>query len=515
MISTSSQGAETLAAEVCAMLDKPRPEQGEHLDTPDHVRSFLDALPAAAPATRDVHLKALSLPFDRARYPLSAFREAIAGVPVLDDEVSVKRRSRDYYWFSPIVREVLDGRYADLVVTPRDEAEVIRVAAAAARLRLPLTVRGAGTGTYGQAVPLYGGVVLDLSGLQAIRHIDAGQISAGAGLKLMEAEAKARALGSELRMHPSTKAIGTVAGYVCGGSGGVGSVTWGGLREPGNIIAARVVTVEETPRVLTLQGVDCNLINRTFGSTGIVTEVTLPLAPAQPWRDIVAAFEHLPDALRFSHALASEDAIPKRLISTHAWESCRYLAPVLGPAVPEGKAAVLVMAAGSDAVAALAHAHNGVVTLDADALAREADPAQTPLYECAWGHTTLHALKQDRSISYLQALFPPGRVVELAEAMWRQFGAELPLHLEFIRYEGQVAANGAQLWPFTSVERLHEIIAAHEAAGVFIANPHVFTVEDGSRHKRVPGDQLAFKAGVDPHGLLNPGKIPSYVPVSP
>jgi hypothetical protein len=45
-----------------------------------------------------------------------------------------------------------------------------------------------------------------------------------------------------------------------------------------------------------------------------------------------------------------------------------------------------------------------------------------------------------------------------------------------------------------------------------VANPHVFTVEDGSRHKRVPGDQLAFKAKVDPHGLLNPGKMPSYVP---
>ena len=133
----------------------------------------------------------------------------------------------------------------------------------------------------------------------------------------------------------------------------------------------------------------------------------------------------------------------------------------------------------------------------------------------SWGHTTLHALKENRNLSYLQTLFPPGRIIETATAMHRALGDELPLHMEFIRYEGQLAANGAQLWPYTSPQRLAEIIALHEEAGVPVANPHVFTVEDGSRHKRVPGDQLAFKARVDPHGLLNPGKMPSYVPICP
>ena len=40
------------------------------------------------------------------------------------------------------------------------------------------------------------------------------------------------------------------------------------------------------------------------------------------------------------------------------------------------------------------------------------------------------------------------------------------------------------------------------------------TVEDGSRHKRVPGDQVSFKGEVDPMGLLNPGKMRSYTPVA-
>ena len=51
-------------------------------------------------------------------------------------------------------------------------------------------------------------------------------------------------------MHPSTKRTATIGGFVAGGSGGIGSVTWGGLREPGNVAAARIVTMEAEPRVL-------------------------------------------------------------------------------------------------------------------------------------------------------------------------------------------------------------------------------------------------------------------------
>jgi FAD/FMN-containing dehydrogenase len=60
---------------------------------------------------------------------------------------------------------------------------------------------------------------------------------------------------------------------------------------------------------------------------------------------------------------------------------------------------------------------------------------------------------------------------------------------------------------------LFEIVEIYEKHGVMVANPHVFTLEDGSRHKRADADQLGFKAAVDPLGLLNPGKMRSYTPV--
>jgi FAD/FMN-containing dehydrogenase len=65
---------------------------------------------------------------------------------------------------------------------------------------------------------------------------------------------------------------------------------------------------------------------------------------------------------------------------------------------------------------------------------------------------------------------------------------------------------------WTTAERLYEIIAAFEAAGIGIANPHVLTIEEGSNYRRVPGDQLGFKQNVDPLGLLNPGKMRDFRP---
>src|SRR5258707_15437013 len=97
------------------------------------------------------------------RYPLDDFFADIAGIDATTEPIDLKRRSRDYFWYSPILYEMLKDKVADVVVTPRDEAEVVRVAAACAKHRIPLTVRGGATGNYGQCVPLQGGAVLDMA----------------------------------------------------------------------------------------------------------------------------------------------------------------------------------------------------------------------------------------------------------------------------------------------------------------------------------------------------------------
>jgi FAD/FMN-containing dehydrogenase len=140
-------------------------------------------------------------------------------------------------------------------------------------------------------------------------------------------------------------------------------------------------------------------------------------------------------------------------------------------------------------------------------------PGKEPLYEYTWNHTTLQWLKQDRSITYLQCLFPADRVIESVREMWKMFPDEVLPHTEFIRFAGKVSCSALPIVRYTTEERLNEIIQLHEQHGVFIANPHVYTLEDGTRHKSTGADQLGMKAEADPYGLLNPGKMRTYKPV--
>ncbi len=119
-------------------------------------------------------------------------------------------------------------------------------------------------------------------------------------------------------------------------------------------------------------------------------------------------------------------------------------------------------------------------------------------------------LKHDRGFTYQQCLFPHDRLLESVAEMTSLFGDEIWHHLEFIRFGGRITASALPVVRFTTRARLFEIVDIYEKHGVLVANPHVFTLEDGSRHKRADGDQLGFKRQADPYNLLNPGKMRSY-----
>jgi FAD/FMN-containing dehydrogenase len=91
--------------------------------------------------------------------------------------------------------------------------------------------------------------------------------------------------------------------------------------------------------------------------------------------------------------------------------------------------------------------------------------------------------------------------------MYKRYGDEVMLHLEFQRRFGRVNNSALQVVRWSNKERLYDIIRDHEAAGCIVPNPHTYILEDKGP-KVIAGDrQLAFKKEADPHGLLNPGKM--------
>jgi FAD/FMN-containing dehydrogenase len=450
-------------------------------------------------------------------HDIAGLMAALPHVTWITDAALVRQKSRDFFWYSPVLKKQLNGAKGDVVALPKSEAEVIEILTACHARRIPVTPRGAGTGNYGQAMPLEGGVVLDLSEMNAVLWAKPGVVRTQAGAKLIDIDRETRAeVNGELRFHPSTKRTATLGGFIAGGSSGIGSCTWGILREPGNVLGLRVVTMEATPRVLELRGTDIDKANHAYGTNGVITEVEMPLAPAEDWVDLIYAFEDFMDAARFGDALTSMDGVVKKLVCVIAAPVPQRHFKAYEGLIPEGHAVVLAMLAPPyiETVAPVLARHNG-----REVHRVRTEEAAVPAYEHSWNHTTLQVLKTDRSITYLQTLFPAPDHLALVEKMYRAFGDEVPMHLEFVRFGGKVCCFGLQLVRFTTEERLAEIIRIHEDAGAPIFNPHTYTLEEGGM-KHVDATQLAFKLEADPLGLLNPGKMiawedPNWTPARP
>ena len=426
---------------------------------------------------------------------------------IITDIDRVTKLSLDYYHFSPVLESQLKDKRGDLVIRPTTEAEVVRVATVCVKNKIPLTVRGAGTGNYGQCVPLEGGVVLDLSKMNQIEWLKPGIAAVEPGIKMAAFDKQAREIGWELRIAPSTYRTATIGGFFGGGSVGMGSITYGQIKDRGNLRRVRLVTMEDRPQVLELEGDEVQKVIHGYGTTGIVTELEIALAPAYLWQEVIVVFDDFMTAVQFGQALSDSAGIVKKLVSIHGAPIPSYFT-ALQAYIREGKHCALLMVAESDVEPLQDLVKEYGATITYSKTAAEA-AKKTSLLEFTWNHTTLHARSVDSSITYLQTFY---FTVEKVEQMYQYFGDEIAIHLEFLKAGGKAVPAGLQLLRFTTEERLQEIIDYHEANGAFIANPHVYTIEDGG-DKQIDRDKVAFKQQIDPYGLLNPGKMRGFSPL--
>ena len=437
---------------------------------------------------------------------LDQLRAIVGAENVITQANALGPGSRDFYWFSPVLKPQLGDKSAEVIVRPRSVDALMAVISLAVRQRIPITPRGAGTGNYGQGIPLQGGILVNTKSLDRIIDLTPAFARVEAGVILNTIEQEARKIGAELRFYPSTLPTATAGGFLAGGSGGVGSITWGTLWDEGNVLGVTVATIEQKPRLVTLTDPqELKGIIHNCGLTGIITDLTLALAPAQPWQQYVIACDTFEDALRFGESLAYDETLSKRLVTVLEWPIPSYFGQLVkAGACPEGKALLLLLLAAEPAgLQARAAGYGGQLTWHSrDGVYQ---PGKLQLTDFTWNHTTLWAIKADERLTYLQDQFDRQRLYDQLRQRKARYNDEVLGHIEFMKSRGQIVPAGLSIVRYQSTERLWDLIDYCESIGIRIANPHTHYLDEDVRWNGQP--ILDAKKQWDPHGLLNPGHL--------
>ena len=192
----------------------------------------------------------------------------------------------------------------DLAVQPRSTEEVAAVMKICYENNIPVTPRGAGTGLAGGAVPLYGGVLIDISKMNKIKSYDMENfvVEIEAGVLLNDLAEDCQSKGMLYPPDPGEK-FACVGGNVATNAGGMRAVKYGCTRDyvramtvvlPTGEIVKLGATVSKTSTGYSL----LNLMIGSEGTLGIITELTLKLIPApKETISLIIPYENLEDCI--------------------------------------------------------------------------------------------------------------------------------------------------------------------------------------------------------------------------
>jgi FAD/FMN-containing dehydrogenase len=422
--------------------------------------------------------------------------------------VHLRRLSRDFHWFSPVLTEQLSDKWGDIAVKPRNESELRQIVSECVTNSIPMIVRGGGTGNYGQSVPLNGGVVVDMTHYNQVHWVKEGVASVAPGIKIAALESHLGNDGYEMRCMPSTYKLATLGGLFSGGFGGVGSINYGPLSAPGTLLKIRLMTIEKQPQILEFAGQDVLTYHHTYGTNGIIVEMQIALAPKRDWDEYMLAFPGLETAFMAANTLAYSPGIEKRNVALFDSQSAGYLPHGNSITDAEYLVIALITPNGRAPLEQLISRHHGRIVWQQSS--KEAEDSRKTLIESCWNHSTLHAIKHDKTLTYLQAMYDQNEAMNQLKHIQSVTKGEVNIHLEFIKNgDGQSLITGLPLIHYTTKERLADLIEIHRQAGIHINDPHVYTLEDGKHSGALSEAILQSKRRHDPNDLLNRGKIRS------
>src|SRR5258708_10063733 len=93
-------------------------------------------------------------------YDIAALRAEIGPIKWEDNPILVKQKSRDFYWYSPMLKRELENVTADVVVSPTSESEARPSSPPHISFGFRFTRAAAGPGSMGQPRRSMGGMLL-------------------------------------------------------------------------------------------------------------------------------------------------------------------------------------------------------------------------------------------------------------------------------------------------------------------------------------------------------------------
>jgi glycolate oxidase subunit GlcD len=207
------------------------------------------------------------------------FKSILTDKYVLVDDESLDRCASD---------QTEDLRYLpEIVLQPGTTEDVCRIMKYCNEQMIPVTPRGAGTGLSGGALPVWGGVALDMKRFNKILHVDKRnfQVITEPGVITQELQEHLKADGLFYPPDPASKGSCFIGGNVSENSGGPRAVKYGVVKD--YVLNLEIVLaggeVMWTGANVLKNATGYNLTQLIVGSEGtlgVITKIVLRLIPA-------------------------------------------------------------------------------------------------------------------------------------------------------------------------------------------------------------------------------------------
>ncbi len=420
----------------------------------------------------------------------------------------------------------------EAVAEPANTAEVSALMKICHKHRIPVTVRGGGSGLAGGALPIYGGLVISMKRFDQIIQIDTRnfQVTVEPGVITENLQQAVKEQGLFYPPDPSSRGWSFIGGNVSTNAGGPKAVKYGVVKDHvlnlevvlpnGDIIWTGANTLKNSTGYNLTQ-----LLVGSEGTLGIITKIVLKLQP-HPTQNLLmlVPFRSAESACSAVAAIFQAGVTPSGLefMERNAIDwAVRYVGETPVPIQAEDAAHLLIEVDGFHMESLIADCETITRVLEqfdaGDIFFADDEATKTALWKLR--RNVAHAVKKNSVYKEEDTVVPRAELPHLlkkVKAVGAQYGFESVcyghagdgnLHVNILR--GQLTEEA---WLFEVPKGIREIFQFVKSVGGTISGEHgiglvqrpyldiVFSKTELKLMRQI-------KKVFDPRGILNPGKI--------